>query len=526
MGLGGSPILTHKHKTQLMMEFQEQRVSVPGFRRDVHPDGVVGCARVVLVRARGDVPALFATLDRLGGAAITRVELTDQWNAGCVTRGLLRASMLRLGLPLMQHLPVADCEAIMAHELAHASSMASKGWRALGGVLQGLRWIEGSGDAKRRRSFGGAWRASVRRVRRPIECAWFALSRSCEFSADAEAARLVGAPVMAAALVRMALVDHDDASRDAGRCLEDLMAEPPRTFDTHPGLAARLAALGVTAELPPIREDGREPGTVLLGDALARVAPMLGVVPKLQSASRHDLSLSKCVEDDLETALTAAKQIWQRDGAASAAARLQQIVTRHGADARADFLLGRAFIACNDPLGVLYIERAMAADATARSPGAELLSVAAREAGDAAKADAWQQASVDALAAFLAACRTERSLAVDMTLLAHRLDLEAINGIAAAANHAGWIARSYAVRRPVREWLLQPGLHIVVVSRDQVSMRNDDNDDDAAILLRRAIETAIGNALFVLTVAGAADAPLLAALERMPAARVHSADRA
>jgi predicted metallopeptidase len=486
------------HKTQPKMALQDPIVSTHSFQ---HRDD--GGAGVLFERARGDTPTLFATLDRLGGVDIARVELTDQLNAGCVTRGFRRAPVLRMGLPLMQRLAVGECEAIIAHEIAHATSLLSVVWRALGGVRLGLLLIEGRGDV---------WRARVRWVRRPIERAWLALSRRCEFSADREAARLVGAPAMAAALVRLALAEHDGNSGDAARRLSRLMAEPPRAFDTHPNLAERLAALGVAAELPPALG---EPGTVLFGDALARVTATLGAGLRSENVPPDRLKPSDCADDDLEVALTAAKQIWQCDGAASAAMGLQTIVARHGVNARVDFLMGRALIAGDDPQGLVVIERAMAADATARSPGAELLSAAAREAGDEAGAEAWQRVSVEALPEFLDACKAERRLASDMTLLDHRLDRRVVSAIAAAATRAGWVARIYAVRRTVREWLLQPGLHIVVVPRDRGLPIGD---DDAELLLRREIEAALGTAVFVLTVAD--DARLLAVLERLPASRL------
>jgi predicted metallopeptidase len=465
-----------------------------------------GDAGVLFERAHGEVPELFAALDRLGGAGIARIALTDQLNAGCVTRGFRRAPVLRMGLPLMQRLAVGECEAIIAHEIAHATSMASVGWRALGGVRLGLLWIEGR---------GGVWRARVRFVRRPVERAWFALSRRCEFSADQAAARLVGTSVMATALVRLALAEQDGESGDAARRLRRLMSEPPGAFDTHPSLAERLAALGVVAELPPALP---EPGTVLLGDALARVMAVLGTELKPRRAQAQPPAPQESDDDDdLEVALTVAKQIWQRDGAAHAAPRLERIAQRYGANARTDFLLGRALIACDDRQGLAAIERAMAADATARSPGAELLSVAARDAGDEDRAEAWQCVSVDALPAFLDACKTERQLSPDMILLDHRLDAEAVNGIAAAATRAGRVARMYAVRRTVREWLLQPGLHVVVVPREHAF---PDDEDDLERLLRSEIEAALGSAVFVMTVAEDADTELLAALEGLPTARL------
>ena len=502
-------------------------VSIHNFHTAGAAASLNGVDPTVLERQTGEAAALFAAIDRLGGGHIARVLLSDQWNAGCVIarRGLARD--LRIGLPLFECLSVRELEAILAHELAHARSLQSRVWRALARLLHALRAVErradGRADSERETRIGRIWRQGARAVRVAVERRWLMLSRRCEFSADAAAAQGVGRQVLAAALIRVALAEQAFVQRQGGDAarpeldpvaqLARLLAQSPRAFDTHPTLAERLAALRVESRVPEVLG---EAAAVLLGGslrpALAHVASLRpnrtaagsAAAEPCDIARRDGLSLPDDIHtDDIEAALTAAKAIWQRRGAAPAVEHLQRVTALHPTSARAQFLLGRALIESGCEHGLIAIERAFALDATAVTAGAELLSFAAREADDHARADRYAQISADGLDEFLAACQSERQLSPGVPLLHHRLDDACIARISAACAEAAWIKAFHAVRRPVREWLCQPGLHIIIVPRAEAPT------GAATQALRDRLEAALGNALFVLTIVSADDTWLL-----------------
>ena len=329
-----------------------------------------------LQRRCGDAPDLFAFIDRLGGERITTIALTDQLNAGCATAAGQMVRELRLGWPLLDRLCVAELEAILAHELAHATSLGSRVWRGLAWLVAVLKGLEAAVDRGHRTRIDACHNA-VRAFRVAVERRWFRLSRQCEFNADAVAARRVSPEVLATALIRIALLDvvmvrqSNDPSERAMTGAADLVRvlnDPRRVFDTHPTLAERLRALGVSAALPPVVTQS---AATLLGPALEGATRAFTEAREI-SSRRQGLELPPAISSetrDLESSLTAAKALWQRDGAAKAAERLRQIAAEHPESARAQFLLGRALLDGGDDQGVAAIERAIALDATAENSG-------------------------------------------------------------------------------------------------------------------------------------------------------------
>lgn len=229
---------------------------------------------------------------RLGARRIDRVLATPEVNAAVVCRpafglfGPMRTTLL-LGIPLAHCLTPQQLSAVLAHELAHLS--AQRGPRGAWAAHLRTWWLrcfdridEDDGPLAH-----AARRVFARTAQTDLDES-IQLSRLDEFEADALAARAVGAPALAGALVDLALKDRfltenywtkvmaqahsrrmprirpfremglgmqvgfvrDDALAD----LHDLLDARTDTasFDTHPALAERLAALDIdhTGVLP------------------------------------------------------------------------------------------------------------------------------------------------------------------------------------------------------------------------------------------------------------------------------------
>ncbi len=244
-----------------------------------------GGAGILLPESR--VPGLRRRVDRLcaqlGARRIDRIVVTPDMNAGVICRpalgliGPMRTTLL-LGIPLAHSLTARQLSAVLAHELAHLSAQLD----GPGAWSAHLRtwWLRCADriDADRSvlaRAVMGLY-APVARL--DLEQS-VALSRLDEFEADAVAARAVGSPALAGALIELAMKDrflHDDywvrvldqaddrrrprvrpfremglgvqvgfVRRDALAGLDHLLRSDAGSLDTHPSLPERLDALRI-----------------------------------------------------------------------------------------------------------------------------------------------------------------------------------------------------------------------------------------------------------------------------------------
>ncbi len=257
---------------------------------------------------RSEAPALFQAIDEiriaLDAPAPDSVLVTADVNASVVEAPVIGIvpwyhRHLMLGLPLMRTLEPEELRAVLAHEFGHLS----RSHAATEGRLYQLRraWIH---VAHTMPSSGRGWAA--RRFLQwylPRFSAWtFVGSRRNEDEADAASARLFGEQAIADALVRTQVaarasarfwtlerrraldLQRPDASipsrlghalrqsttdTAASRDLMKSMLQPTNMTDTHPGLAERLAALGVTPR--PLNPPDNDAAEAFLGD----LAPVL-----------------------------------------------------------------------------------------------------------------------------------------------------------------------------------------------------------------------------------------------------------
>ncbi len=241
--------------------------------------------------AKADAPALHEMVEslrqHLDVPGMPVIVLDDSFNAGALQLrgafGLFGGGfVLYIGVPLLCGLTREQLSAVISHELGHFSRRHGRfghyiyrtrqGWSAYADYVT----EEDSAFDKGLSAFA-KWFVPLFNMRS------FVWARQCEFEADADAASVAGAPLMAQALVQMTVVGtlwRDDLPAALRRLQRDLpqppadrlecfravieqagaerlnvllntaLAEKSGWLDTHPALAERLAAIGSSAALP------------------------------------------------------------------------------------------------------------------------------------------------------------------------------------------------------------------------------------------------------------------------------------
>lgn len=263
-----------------------------------------------------DAPGLFTRLremrERMKGPAVHHVLIVDDLNAAVVQRPLFglvgfNRNYLLLGMPLLQTLTEQEALAVVAHEYGHLAGNHGRfgafiyrlrnSWAAIHAIAQGWRdW----GSMLVGRLF--TWYAPY------FNAYSFVLARANEYQADRSSAELVGVDSAASALMRVNIaarfsaaefwpgvdrrarveprpveglggewaqaVGETFAADRAGRYLGQALELATDYADTHPALADRLRALGVSFPHPgaagllgPVGESAAQ---VWLGETLPR----------------------------------------------------------------------------------------------------------------------------------------------------------------------------------------------------------------------------------------------------------------
>ena len=267
----------------------------------------VGAPQGLALR-EGEAPALRAQIERIrglvGAPPLAAIHIDGELNAALVTVPRMAGMLghryhLVLGLPLLRLLDHEELSAVIAHEFGHAQAGTAgvDGWLHRMRISL-LRTLQADDDGPRT-SYGYvmwrllAWYAPY------LEAFAHVRSREYEFQADAVAARATSPEIEASTSLRIALAEqrhaaHGLASLQAmarhqshppaqpqawldGVVARERGADPARilaiaareqdTFDTHPSLERRLAAVGVD---PRLRAPGPS-AVALLGDAADRL---------------------------------------------------------------------------------------------------------------------------------------------------------------------------------------------------------------------------------------------------------------
>jgi len=472
---------------------------------------VVRCLWVRLVPPEGErltreqAPRLFALLERLRGQLrsprIHRVLVSAELNAAIAQVPRLgifgwHRNYLILGLPLLKCLTVEQLTAVLAHELGHVTG----GHTRIGNRIYRLRRVwQNLGQAlqKSRGLLARAIQAPLRWYVPYFTACSFPLARQNEYEADAVSMRLTSARAAGQALTATAVAAYflaesywpgiqmqardsaqpafapfggldatplrelpADASR---RWLQRALNEPTTYADTHPSLSARLAAIGVAAELA-FPAPG-EAADALLGEHAARLAAAFdarwrsGVAAAWQQA--HAQAQEKRVrlqalraeaaagatlstQADLERA---SLEEHLGEGAAASLALRRAIHARDPDSPAARFALGRQLLEEYDAAGVPLVESVLAAGPQAELAAARALRRYFWEQGAREPAERWHARVLKCEQRERAAQAERDQLRPGDSFLEHGLPAEPIAALTARLQQVVGLKSAYLVRR-------------------------------------------------------------------------------
>ncbi len=393
-------------------------------------------------------PALFAAIDdmrrRLGGPKVHHVLLIDQINAAMVQRPLFGLigfprNYLLLGLPLLDSMSPDEAMAVVAHEYGHLAGSHSR----FGAFIYRLRlsWGTIQHHAEQWQGFAGRGLQRLIGWYAPYFNAYtFVLARANEYQADRASVDLVGAQAAADALKRVNLAsprydsflnqtldripDQPQPPRDllarwaaeagtelatdnAQRWLSQALARETSLADTHPALAARLAALPGQAEAmqaQPRPRQGPSAAEAWLGAQLPklhehfqtawaeRVTQPWGERHGEIQARRSRLAAlraqaERSPDDELERLQLQVQLEPETDWREALAGYNAQ----HPDRAAALYLEGVLRLDKDDEDGLALLERAMALDADAIKPACERAFSFFKQRGDDTRAESFAE---------------------------------------------------------------------------------------------------------------------------------------
>lgn len=532
---------------------------------------------------REEVPQLFSLLDdlqqQLRSAPFHQVLLVDECNAAVVQvprLGVLGWSRnyLLLGLPLLDGLSRDEVRAVLAHEFAHLSREHGR----LSHWLYRLRrsWEEVFSQLSRPQIRG---EVSMRPLAvKYLDWFWprfnahaFVLSRSNEYEADAQAARVAGQDHIASSLVRLRFLSRqldenvwpdvwqianeqavppDDVfvrlrdglragpkADERGRWWEEAFRITTSNHDTHPCLTERLRALGVvprwsageiaTAAAPSAAES-------LLG---AKLEPLRADVHQLwrqevatrwrerharAGALSHRLtSLAQAVPDpsaDADSLWDQARTLIDLRGDKPAEPLLRQILALRPDHLPANFHLGRLLLEAGNSEGETYLQRVMREDEGAVPQACALLHEHHRRAGRTAKVREIE-ACLDRYEKELAASQKERSeVNASDTFIPHGLtetDIEAVCKVLAAEPE---VVRADLAQKQLRHFPKQK-LFVLCAHRRAPWHRIPNRDLDLALVRRLSQKIRVPGRVLVFPPSGGFSA-LARKLSGLPGAEV------
>lgn len=449
----------------------------------------------------GEAPALVAEVERLrrstGAPRLEAIVIDGEMNAGAASvpraLGLLGSRhYLVLGLPLLQSLDREQLGAAIAHEFGHFGG----GHGRFAGWIYRLRvgWMRVLGGLAANRAMLAGLFARFFHWYAPYFNAYsFALARGNEYEADAIAARTVGAPAMAQALIRTNLCSARLQSdfwpglergvaaapeppemlfRDMAASLRmpraadsdhlnAALSQKPDYDDTHPTLSQRLSALGVVASLDaPPRESAAES---LLGPLLPELERRFsaewreGVAPVWEARHRSlgegaarlsalEALSGRTARENIEYARLLEEQRPDVD----ALPAWREALRTEPEDAFANFRVGALELAAGDVGAAERLWRTIELDSELTVPVCEVLHAHYRAIGDRAGRD-----RVDETIGRLFG-RHEQAMRARSELDARKCDLEphglndgALAALRSALAGHGKVAHAWIVRRRI-----------------------------------------------------------------------------
>ena len=445
-----------------------------------------------------EAPALQAEVERLrrasGAPPLAGIVVDTQLNAAAASVPRLlglggHRHYLVLGLPLLQLLDRDEAAAVIAHEFGHFGEAHGR----LGAWLYRVRltWYRVVEGLSRSGSPFSLPIAAFYRWYAPLFDAWsFVLARTHEYRADAIAARITGGAAMAAALLRLEhgsgrwnatlwprllararvqrhppaqllapLVDglRGGARPDLPRLLA-IAARQADPFDTHPTLARRIEALGVTPQLPA----GGEAAASWLGGDLERIAQRLDRQWREQLRPDWQALHDAAAADRARFAALDGQRSLSVDEAVEHARLFELLEIDHDpipvharalaanpASAHTAFRLGVLRLRAGDPAGVADLRQAVAHDAGAVGPVCEAIEALLRDPDVGIAAADAAGALRDALGPQARDLAERAGSAEGDDLQAHDLDTAALRRLTDVLAAHPRIASAWLVRKSV-----------------------------------------------------------------------------
>jgi Zn-dependent protease with chaperone function len=460
-----------------------------------------------------DAPAFFELLTqlctRLEAPRVHRVLITEDFNAAVAQVPRLgvfgwHRNYLLVGLPLMKCLTREQFAAVLAHELGHLS----RGHARIANWIYRLRLVWQRLDARlvARPRFGSGLVLGFLRWYVPyFNACSFPLARHNEFEADASSVLLTSKLAAAQALTNTSVISsylqerywpainagarHSArpafapfsalnaqalealTSEEAERWLERALTRPTTCHDTHPSLAARLQALGVTPQLAPPAADAaadRLLGTRAASLATAfdsrwreRVTPVWQKVygDTLKKRERLALLRRQAQLGPLVTAEGAELATLEEDvgeGAVRALVVAREVVARDPQSHLARFTLARQLLLQDETEGVAMMEAVIHFEPEALVPGSQLLRDYWWRCGQAQRAQQWHQRALERARVLEQIRRQRQRVHLHDIWLEHGLAPAAVQALVSGLQNVGGLRGAWLVRKQVTQWPDKP----------------------------------------------------------------------
>ena len=465
---------------------------------------------------RQQAPELFDLVDgvrsKLQAPKFHRVLITRDFNASVVQvprLGVLgwHRNYLMLGLPLMKTLTRAQFTAVLAHEFGHLAG----GHGRLGNWIYRLRmsWARLQQTLQGSHQLGSfVFRPFVERFIPYFTAYSFPLARSNEFEADAVAARITSPQASAEALTSVnvmgywlgerfwprihAMADRQPApsyapytdlggsfdgefnDEDTRAWLQRSMERQTSADDTHPSLAARLAAIGQPARLAP--PAAGESADRLLGAARAGISAALdeqwkAMIEPSWSRRYEHVSNGRKRLAELDTVSSGERSFDQAyehatlteefgDAADAALEEFRSLQARSPDSALAALALGRRLLIRGDAGGVALAELALKLDKEALPAVAENLRDYYWRSGDQQQARLWHERLVQANEEQQQVHRERETLKLSDKFEAHRLSEAQLAPLLTGLRTIAGLRKVYLVRKTLKH---RPDLPLYVL---------------------------------------------------------------
>jgi Zn-dependent protease with chaperone function len=336
---------------------------------------------------RHEAPTLYEWVDglsmRLDAPRVDAIAIDERLNAGALelNRGVsLRRTrrVLILGRPLLALFDVPTLSAVVAHELGHFSRHHGRLGHWLYRTRRAWEWRLAQADDKDAPAWDRAANGFAKWFVPWFSARSFAHARRCEYEADASAASVADAALLARALIQLTCAARREAGADPrawrrrqareplppADALSDLLADVrasaataglgPTTVeqdlsDTHPPLTSRLNALNVDVAALALgwSSDGDASGPALLGTAWAQLGASdeawRAEMQRLDWALRHAVLHAQLHRlDELRSRSDASDERIRLEYSMGEARRVVELATRRRAEGT-DTSLSRFF---------------------------------------------------------------------------------------------------------------------------------------------------------------------------------------